>query len=54
MPGVSNYSDVMDYAYLPSCLGSRWCGGLMANDTVHNPLTHDWNKVLISYCDGGR
>ena len=53
MPGVSNYSDVMDFAYLPSCLGARWCGGLMANDTVHNPVSSDWNKVLISYCDGG-
>ena len=25
----------------------------MMNDPALNPLTHDWNKVLIPYCDGG-
>ncbi len=25
----------------------------MMNDPARNPLTHDWNKVLLPYCDGG-
>ncbi len=24
----------------------------MSNDPSTNPITYDWNKVLISYCDG--
>ncbi len=28
------------------------CGGMMSNDPSTNPITYDWNKVLISYCDG--
>ena len=43
----------MDFATIPSCLGSRWCGGLLNSDARVNPLSHDWNKVLVSYCDGG-
>ncbi len=31
----------------PLALGR--CGGMMNNDPVHNPLTYDWNKVLIRY-----
>lgn len=42
----------MDLAYIPSCLGARWCGGLMMNDTSHNAVTATWNKVFIRYCDG--
>jgi hypothetical protein len=44
LPGV-NFSSVMDFTAIPSCLGARWCGGLMSNDSVHNPLAWDWNKV---------
>ena len=40
-------SDPMDLAYIPSCLGARWCGGLMMNDTTHNLVTAGWNKVFI-------
>ena len=49
IPGLSDYNETMDFAYIPSCLGSRWCGGLMANDTIENPLTATWNKVLLPY-----
>lgn len=52
IPGVV-YSDVMDFADIPSCLGARWCGGLFTNDSATNPVSWDWNKVLVSYCDGG-
>lgn len=52
IPGVG-FSEVMDFADVPSCLGARWCGGLFQNDSTTNPLTHDWNKVLVPYCDGG-
>lgn len=27
--------------------------GMMMNNPKLNPLTYDWNKVLIPYCDGG-
>ena len=52
IPGVQ-FNETMDFADIPSCLGSRWCGGLFNSDPTVNPLTHDWNKVLVSYCDGG-
>lgn len=52
LPNVS-FSPVMDFSELPSCLAARWCGGLMINDAATNPLTWDWNKVLVPYCDGG-
>ena len=42
----------MTFACLPACNGARWCGGLFVNDSATNPLTHDWNKVLLPYHDG--
>ena len=50
-PGIV-YNDTMDFMDIPSCLGSRWCGGLMNNDPSKNELTYDWNKVMVEYCDG--
>lgn len=47
------YADRMDWLDIPACNGARWCGGLMNDSAAANPLTHDWNKVLMSYCDGG-
>jgi O-palmitoleoyl-L-serine hydrolase len=52
IPGV-NFSTTMDFRDIPSCFTSRWCGGLMNNDPTTNPLTYDWNAVLLPYCDGG-
>ena len=46
------FNQTMDWNDIPSCLGSRWCGGLFNNDTARNPLSAGWNKVLISYCSG--
>eukprot|EP00927_Polykrikos_kofoidii_P076585 TRINITY_DN73650_c0_g1_i1.p1 TRINITY_DN73650_c0_g1~~TRINITY_DN73650_c0_g1_i1.p1 ORF type:complete len:446 (+),score=64.00 TRINITY_DN73650_c0_g1_i1:13-1350(+) len=43
----------MRFEDIPSCKGARWCGGLMNSDPLHNPLTYDWNKVFVQYCDGG-
>jgi hypothetical protein len=51
VPGVV-YNDTMDFYDIPACDGARWCGGLMMNDPDTNPSTHDWNKVLVHYCDG--
>jgi hypothetical protein len=48
-----NYSDTMPWLHIAGCMGSRWCGGLFNNNSATNALTHDWNKVFISYCDGG-
>jgi len=39
----------MSFSCLPACNGARWCGGLMTNGSATNPLTHDWNKVLLPY-----
>jgi O-palmitoleoyl-L-serine hydrolase len=50
-PGIP-YNDTMDFLDIPSCLGSRWCGGLMNNDPTKNELSYDWNKVMVEYCDG--
>jgi len=52
MPPWENYSSTMDFGDIPSCLGARWCGGLMINEMERNPLTFDWNKVEMSYCSG--
>ena len=53
-PGTTPpFAETMDFRNIPSCNGARWCGGLMMNDPAKNPLSHDWNKVLIPYCDGG-
>ena len=51
IPGVV-YNDTMDFMDIPSCLGSRWCGGLMNNDPTKNELSYAWNKVMVEYCDG--
>lgn len=47
------FREDMAFTEIPSCAGARWCGGLMTHDAKHNPLTHDWNKVFVQYCDGG-
>ena len=53
-PGIDPpFQEVMDFRDIPSCNGARWCGGLMMNQPETNPLTYDWNKVLVPYCDGG-
>lgn len=52
IPGV-NFTETMDQTAIPSCLGSRWCGGFFNTDPVMNPFTYDWNYVLIQYMDGG-
>ena len=51
MPGVV-FNETMDLADIPSCLGSRWCGGLMDSDPAVNP-TANYTRVLVPYCDGG-
>ena len=43
----------MQFSCLPACNGARWCGGLMTNSSATNALTHDWNKALLPYKDGG-
>lgn len=43
----------MDFIDIPCCLAARWCGGLIVNTPDVNPVAHDWNKVLVHYCDGG-
>lgn len=51
-PGVA-FNQTMDLINIPSALGARWSGGLMSNDPTTNPLTHDWTRIQIAYCDGG-
>jgi len=48
----ANKSASMSFECLPACNGARWCGGLFLNNSVTNPLTHDWNQVLLPYHDG--
>jgi len=43
----------MTFECLPACNGARWCGGLFSNNSATNPLTHNWNKVMLPYHDGG-
>jgi hypothetical protein len=50
---VQKFQPVMDVLDLPAVNGARWGGGLLNNSVATNPLTHDWNKVLMMYCDGG-
>ena len=50
---VMHFKPVMDFFDLPAVNGARWGGGLLNNSAGTNPLTHDWNKVLMMYCDGG-
>ena len=42
----------MAFSCLPACNGARWCGGLFTNDSATNPLSFDWNQVLLPYKDG--
>eukprot|EP00048_Salpingoeca_helianthica_P016842 m.234482 g.234482 ORF g.234482 m.234482 type:complete len:447 (+) comp19625_c0_seq1:26-1366(+) len=44
---------IVDLEHLEGCNNTRWCGAPMVNDTIVNPLMHDWTAVLIMYCDGG-
>lgn len=48
----ANKSAAMSFECLPACNGARWCGGLFVNDSATNPLSHDWNQVLLPYHDG--
>ena len=50
--GKSDFNASMELAYIPSCLGARWCGGLMVNSSTTNAVTSDWNKVFVRYCNG--
>ena len=47
-----DFNETMDFAHIPCINGARWGGGLLNNDPATNPLTHDWNKVELQYCDG--
>ena len=49
----SPFADTMDFIDIPCCLAARWCGALIVNQPSVNPVAHDWNKVLVHYCDGG-
>mmetsp|Transcript_148035 Transcript_148035/g.260947 ORF Transcript_148035/g.260947 Transcript_148035/m.260947 type:complete len:427 (-) Transcript_148035:60-1340(-) len=51
-PGKT-FNETMDFRNVPCINGARWGGGLLMNTPETNPLTHDWNKVEIVYCDGG-
>ena len=46
---VKKFQPVMELLDLPAVNGARWAGGLMNNSAATNPLTHDWNKVLMMY-----
>ena len=50
---VRPFAPVMDFLDLPAVNGARWGGGLLNNSEGTNPLAHDWNHVLMMYCDGG-
>ena len=41
-----------DLGAIDGCDDNRWCGALMVNNETMNPLAHDWNAVLLIYCDG--
>jgi len=47
-----NKTSAMQFSCLPACNGARWCGGLLTNSSTTNPLTSDWNKVMLPYKDG--
>eukprot|EP00698_Gefionella_okellyi_P020383 TRINITY_DN6380_c0_g2_i8.p1 TRINITY_DN6380_c0_g2~~TRINITY_DN6380_c0_g2_i8.p1 ORF type:complete len:511 (-),score=89.06 TRINITY_DN6380_c0_g2_i8:124-1656(-) len=47
------FVDTVDLDSIIGCNGKRQCGALMANNAAINPLTCDWNVVLIVNCDGG-
>jgi len=46
------FKEEMDFLDVPCINGARWGGGLLVQSPVSNPLTHDWNKVEMQYCDG--
>jgi hypothetical protein len=52
VPGVK-FNQTMDFLDIPCINGARWGGGLLMNDPATNPLSWDWNKVEMQYCDGG-
>lgn len=47
-----NNNATMDLGDIEGCDNNRWCGALMVNDEITNPLSHDWNAVFFYYCDG--
>ena len=46
------FKEEMDFLDVPCINGARWGGGLLVQSPVSNPLTHDWNKIEMQYCDG--
>ncbi len=50
---VEHFKPVMNFLDLPAVNGARWGGGLLNSSAATNPLSHDWNKVIMMYCDGG-
>eukprot|EP00040_Diaphanoeca_grandis_P012681 m.64278 g.64278 ORF g.64278 m.64278 type:complete len:464 (+) comp23408_c0_seq1:1-1392(+) len=51
-PGF-DFNETMDFRNVPCINGARWGGGLLMGTADTNPLTYDWNKVEVVYCDGG-
>eukprot|EP01052_Picozoa_sp_SAG31_P038638 SAG31_NODE_5202_length_2678_cov_30.889492_2_plen_353_part_00 len=49
--GCSNTS-WQDMELMQGCEGNRWCGPLISASEAVNPLAHDWNAVVLRYCDG--
>lgn len=43
----AKFNQTMDYLDIPCINGARWGGGLINNDPVTNPLSWDWNKVIV-------
>lgn len=50
---VQHFQPAMNFLDLPAVNGARWGGGLLNSSAATNPLAHDWNKVIMMYCDGG-
>ena len=46
------FEEEMDFLDVPCINGARWGGGLLMQSPISNPLTHDWNKIEMQYCDG--
>ena len=47
----ANCTDLKSWTQPCNAGGSQ---GLISHDRTINPVMHDWNKVYIGYCDGGR
>lgn len=49
--GCTN-SSTQDIEVMEGCEGNRWCGPLLSDSPATNPIAHDWNAVVVRYCDG--